>query len=110
DRLFKTTWVHVFEEDSGGRSVFRPEDGPIPLSRRPRERFELDPDGTARLYLPGPDDRFAEESASWKDDEGAVVIRARKGGRQLRIIERSPDRLVVEMRHGRPPRGSPSRE
>ena len=104
DRLFQTTWVHVFEEDSGARAVFRPEDGAIPLSRRPRERFELDPDGTARLFLPGPDDRFVEQPASWKDDKGTLVIRARKGGRELRITDRSPDRLVVQMRQAGPPR------
>lgn len=96
--LFKTTWVHVFEEDTGAGKVYRPEDGAIPLSRRPRERIELDPDGTARLFLPGPDDRFVEEPAAWKDEAGVLVIRALKGGAELRITDRSAERLVVQVR------------
>jgi hypothetical protein len=104
DRLFKTIWVHVFEEDTDAGAVYRPEDGAIPLSRRPRERIELDPDGTARFFLPGPDDRFVEQPAAWKDEAGALVIRARKGGAELRITDRSPDRLVVQMRRAGPPR------
>ncbi len=104
DRLFKTTWVHVFEEDTDAGAVYRPEDGDIPLSRRPRERIELDPDGTARFFLPGPDDRFVEQPASWKDEEGVLVIDVRKGDAELRITDRSPDRLVVQMRRAGPPR------
>jgi hypothetical protein len=95
---FGTTWVHVFEEDSDAGAVYRPEEGPIPLSRRPRDRFELDPDGTARLFRPGPDDRFVEQPASWKDEAGVLVIRAAKGGAELRITDRSPERLVVQTR------------
>jgi hypothetical protein len=98
DRLFKTTWVHVFEEDTDAGAVYRPEDGAIPLSRRPRERIELDPDGTARFFLPGPDDRFIEQPAAWKDEAGTLVIRARKGGGEMRITDRSPERLVVQTR------------
>jgi hypothetical protein len=98
DRLFKTTWVHLFEEDTGAGEVYRPEDSAIPLSRRPRERIELDSDGAARLFRPGPDDRFIEQPASWKEEAGALVIRARTGGAELRITGRSPDRLVVQRR------------
>lgn len=98
DRLFKTTWVHLYEEDTGAGEVYRPEDSAIPLSRRPRERIELDPDGTARLFWPGPDDRFIEQPASWKEEAGALVIRARAGGAELRITGRSAERLVVQRR------------
>ena len=96
--LFKTTWVHVFEEDTDAGAAYRPEDSPIPLSRRPRERFALDPDGTARFFQPGPDDRFVEQPAAWKDEAGVIVIRALKGGAELRITDRSPERLVVQTR------------
>lgn len=98
DRLFKTTWVRVFEEDTDAGAVYRPEDAAIPLSRRPRERIELDPDGSARLFLPGPDDRFVEQPASWIDRKGVLVIRAREGGAELRITDRSAERLVVQKR------------
>jgi len=99
DPLFSTTWVHVFEEDSGEDKVYRPEEGPIPLSRRPRERFRLDPDGSAHLFAPGPDDRFVERPGSWNKENGVFVIRAREGGRELRILHQSGDRLVVRMAH-----------
>jgi hypothetical protein len=88
--------VHVFEEDTAEGAVYRPEDGDIPLSRRPRERFELDSDGSARLFVQGPDDRYVEQKATWREEGGAMVIRARQGGTELRIIERSPTKLVVK--------------
>jgi hypothetical protein len=96
DRLFATGWVHVFEEDTAEGAVYRPEDGDIPLSRRPRERFELDSDGSARLFVQGPDDRYVEQKATWREEGGAMVIRARQGGTELRIVERSPTKLVVK--------------
>jgi hypothetical protein len=96
DPLFATRWVHVFEEDGGAGHVYRPEDSDIPLSRRPRERFEIDANGSARLFASGPDDRFVEHPATWKHEGSAVVIRARDGSAELRITERSPSRLIVQ--------------
>jgi len=104
DPLFGTRWVHVFEEDTAEGAVFRAEDGDIPLSRRPRQRLELGRDGSARLYLPGPDDRLVEQSATWTDEGGALVVRARQGGAEARIVERSPGRLVVRLRASGPAR------
>ena len=93
--LFDTTWVHVFEEDTAAGAVYRPEDDDIPLSRRPREQIQLQSDGSARLLVPGPDDRFVETPASWSEEEGAVVIRKSKGKPSLRLVSQSPSRLVV---------------
>jgi hypothetical protein len=95
-------WVHVFEEDTAEGAVYRRIDDDIPLSRRPREQLVLEPDGAARFYVPGPDDRLVEHPATWhgKDDP---VPRARSAGTELRILDRSPSRLVVEVRH-RPPK------
>ena len=42
-----------------GRSI-DPETEDVPLSRRPRRRLSFSPDGTARVLLPGPDDRLVE--------------------------------------------------
>jgi len=93
-------WVHIFEEDTEDGEVYGPEDENVPLSRRPREAFELDPDGTARVFMPGPDDRMTPSEASWTDEGDAVVLRAPagKGSRatQLRIVETGPDRLLVK--------------
>lgn len=92
------TWVHVFEEDAAGREVYRPEDAAIPLSRRPRERVQLRADGTASVYLPGPDDRFIEQQASWVEEGGDLVIRMRAGRMELLVVERSATRMVIERR------------
>jgi hypothetical protein len=97
NRLFATGWVHAFEEDTAEGAVYRRRGSKLPLSRRPRERLELDADGTARIYVQGPDDRYIEQPATWRDEDGALVVRAREGGAELRIVARSPERLVVRV-------------
>jgi hypothetical protein len=94
DALFGTRWVHVYEQDSAQGAVYRREDDDVPLSRRPRERLELRADGSALLFAPGPDDRLVEQQATWREESGVVVVRTRDS--ELRIIDRSPDRLVVQ--------------
>ena len=94
--------MHVFEEDTPAGAVYRLEDDTIPLSRRPRERLELGRDGSASFFVPGPDDRLVERPATWRDEDGALVVRAREGGIELHIVERSPTRLVVQLRRAGP--------
>ena len=97
DPLFATTWVHVFEEDDAQGAVYRAEDdATIPLSRRPRERLRLEPDGSAGISGAGPDDRNIEQPATWTEEGGAVVISPRTGKARFRIVERSPSRLLVQ--------------
>jgi hypothetical protein len=96
DPLFATRWVHLFEQDTPQGEVYAPEDGPIPLSRRPRERLELKPDGSATVFVPGPDDRPAARPGRWTEEDGHVTVRSESGGAALRIVERSPTRLVVK--------------
>ena len=72
--------MHAFEEDTEDGAVYRPDDHPLPLSRRPRAQLEVRPDGSARLFVPGPDDRSVEQPASWeKKDDGDIVVQARTG-------------------------------
>jgi hypothetical protein len=96
-----TTWVHVFEEDTPDGAVYRPADDNIPLSRRPRERLTLADDGTARVSMPGPDDRLTDQPATWTADGDTLVVRTTARGaapREIVIVERSPKRLVVRRR------------
>ena len=79
DRLFATGWVHAFEEDTAEGAVYRPRGSKLPLSRRPRERLELDADGTARIFVQGPDDRYVEQPATWRDEDGDGRRSARAG-------------------------------
>jgi len=92
------TWVHVFEEDAPDGEVYRPEHDAIPLSRRPRERLQLRPDGSASVFMPGPDDRFIEQQASWEDKGGEVVIKLRRERTELLVVEQSASRLVIRRR------------
>jgi hypothetical protein len=93
--LFATRWVHLFEEDTADGEVYAPEDGQIPLSRRPRERLELKPDGSATVFGPGADDRPAPRSARWTAHGADLVVRPDGGDAGLRVVKRSPTRLVV---------------
>jgi hypothetical protein len=99
DSLFHTRWVHLFEEDTGGAAVYRPETADVPLSRRPRGRLTLSPDGTARVTIAGPDDRPVDTSAEWErqGDELVVRTKAERGGadRVLHVTIESPTRLLI---------------
>jgi hypothetical protein len=92
----RSRWIHVFEEDTSEGAVYRPEDAAVPLSRRPRERLVLDADGTATLLTGGPDDRLVGRPAAWR--EGGDSGPDDKGGADVQIVSRSPDRLVVRIR------------
>jgi len=97
--LFRHRWIHSFEEDSVQAQVYRPQSWDFPLSRRPREGFELRADGTAQLFLPGAEDRPEAADASWTEEEGQLLIRAVKKGSRgpltLSIIEAATDKLLV---------------
>jgi hypothetical protein len=99
DHLFRTRWIHVFEEDTAEGEVYRPETEDVPLSRRPRRRLSLSPDGTARVLVPGPDDRLVEVPARWEaEGERAAVSAVRgafKSATVIRIRDRSATRLVI---------------
>ena len=101
EQLMDTRWVHVFEEDSIEGQTYRPEDDAIPLSRRPRERFTLERDGSATLFAPGADDRFVERRGTWAEEGGSIVIRS-VDGRERRVVSWSPRRLVVAPRTDAP--------
>jgi hypothetical protein len=97
--LFATTWVHVFEEDGPDGAVYRPEGAPVRLSRRPRERISLSPDGSARLVVGGPDDRLQEVEGSWREDAGEIAVTTEAGAapaRTLRARLRSREILIVK--------------
>jgi hypothetical protein len=94
NRLFATEWVHAFEEDTAEGAVYRPRGRALPLSRRPRERLKLAPDGSATVYVQGPDDRYIEQPGTWREEKDGVVVRS-KAGSELKIVEQSSDRLVV---------------
>jgi hypothetical protein len=50
------------------------------------------------VSLPGADDRYVEQPAAWRKDGDAVIIQT--GKRQLRIVDRSSSRLIVQSHSG----------
>jgi hypothetical protein len=75
--------------------VYAPEDGEVPLSRRPRERIELEADGSATLFMPGPADRPLATAARWEQVGDTLLIRTVDGDRTFRVRQVSPSRWVV---------------
>jgi hypothetical protein len=94
DPLFSTRWIHLFEEDPPGAQVFVPETVDVPLSRRPRERLDFRPDGSASIVTPGPDDRSSPSPARWTEQAGDIVVHS-ADGTEWRVAERTPARLVI---------------
>jgi hypothetical protein len=96
--VFETTWVHVFEEDGTEGAVYRPDEGVLPLSRRPRQRLSLAADGSARLMVSGPDDRLHEVDARWTEEKGEITVTAESAAvavKALHVRVVASDRLLV---------------
>jgi hypothetical protein len=102
EALFAAPWVHAFEEDGGDGEVYRPDGGDVPLSRRPRRRLAFSPDGSARVALPGPDDRPREQPATWQQEGDDVILRTTGGSggaeQVLQMSFQSPTRLIARKR------------
>jgi hypothetical protein len=88
-------WVHAFEEDQAGDEVYRPATAPFPLSRRPREAFELHGDGSALVFRGGPDDRSMAHEATWSDTPRGIVVADKEAGVRYLIVEQTPRQLIV---------------
>ena len=99
DTLVGRRFVHVFEEDTPKGEVYRADSEAIPKSRRPRESIVLHANGSATVATGGPDDRPLGAAAQWCREQGGIVLRvpAATGTREavLRVVEASPERLVV---------------
>ena len=92
-------WVHVYEEDKTDGAVYRPDTGPVPLSRRPREALTLNTDGSATIEAGGPDDRSTSRPARWTDSPAGIVVEAAAHGALapavLTITRASAEYLIV---------------
>ena len=95
-RVVGRSWVHVFEQDTPNGLVFRPADSDLPLSRRPRAGFELRADGSAVLISTGAADEPRTRTGSWTEEAGTLIVRERDGRIEWRILEATPDQLIVQ--------------
>jgi hypothetical protein len=91
-------WVHAHEEDSGDSLVFRPDSYKLPPSRG-RRSFDLRADGALIDHRIGSDDRPRQETGSWRltDTNDLELVPGEPGRRstRMRVLEVSPDRLVI---------------
>ncbi len=94
--LFDARWVHVFEEDGPEGQVFRPETGPAPLSRRPRQRVSFSRDGSAKVLVSGPDDRLHECEAHWTEKKGEITVAP---GASSSSVTRGPTKAAFQPMH-----------
>jgi hypothetical protein len=61
-----TKWLHSYEEDTEGMTVFRPAGYDFPPSRGPREGITLNSDGRFVRYGIGQADAGSTRSGTWK--------------------------------------------
>lgn len=66
-------WVHSVEEDSADEAVFRQSSYDFPLTRQPRESFELKPDGKLVKGEGTAADSVSEEKGEWKLEGGDKI-------------------------------------
>ncbi len=90
-------WYHSFEEDTDEEEVWRPEDFPLPPSRRPRPSMEFQPDGTLVEYRPGPADQAVPTQGRWEPGDGdRIAVQVDDTSRELEIV--SYDQQVLRIR------------
>jgi hypothetical protein len=93
-------WVHSHEEDSPGRTVFRPGGFAFPPSRG-RRAFELKADGSLVEAPIGPADAPVTVAGRWRLAPNGRLKLEREGAgaaEELEIDSLSAERLVVRRR------------
>lgn len=87
----------LFSHEEGGARVYRPRDSSFAPSRRPRDGFDIDEDGTFRAYTPGAIDAPVAVEGRWTpagDDRVGISFEDGRG-RILEIVEAAPGTLKV---------------
>ena len=90
-------WIHSREEDTEQESIFRPADYEFPLTRRPRESFQLASDGSLTKGGVSPADRREEERGTWELKNDEIAFYADSKPVQKRVISSvEPSKLVLK--------------
>ena len=89
-------WLFSHEDEDGTR-VYRPRDGVFAPSRRPREGFDIEADGTFRVVRPGPADAPIATGARWREAGDAIEVTSESGAvvRTLRVVDAAPGVLKL---------------
>jgi hypothetical protein len=75
-------WVHAHERDTAGAKVYVNAAEPLPPSRG-RQHLSFRPDGTFIEGMPGPDDRPAQASGSFRFSGGVLTLQRADGSQPV---------------------------
>jgi hypothetical protein len=91
-------WLFSHEED--GARVYRPRDSPFAPSRRPRDGFDIEPDGRFRVLTPGAADASRARDGRWTASGARIQVACDDGGPglALEIVDAAPG--VLKVRRG----------
>jgi hypothetical protein len=89
-------WLFSHEEEGGAR-VYHPRGGDFAPSRRPRDGFDIEPDGRFRVHTPGAADASTARQGRWAEaGSGLEVTYDDDGpGLALEIVDAAPGVLRV---------------
>ena len=90
-------WLFSREEEDGAR-LYLPRDGAFAPSRRPRDGFDIEPDGRFRALTPGAADASTAREGRWTAAAaGRIQVSYDDGGPglQLEIVDAAPGVLTV---------------
>jgi hypothetical protein len=87
----------LFSHEDGGARVYRPRDSAFAPSRRPRDGFDIDPDGHFRVHTPGAADAAESREGRWTAAGASIQVAYDDGGPGLglEIVDAAPGVLKV---------------
>jgi hypothetical protein len=87
----------LFSHEDGGARVYQARDRPIAPSRRPRDGFDIEPDGRFRVYTPGAADASNARDGRWTATGMTIAVEYEDGepGLKLEIVDAAPGILKV---------------
>jgi hypothetical protein len=87
----------LFSHEEGDARVYRPHDSAFAPSRRPRDGFEIDPDGRFRVLTPGATDAAKARDGRWTAAGAGIQVAYDDGGPglALEIVDAVPGVLTV---------------
>jgi hypothetical protein len=89
-------WLFSHEDEDGAR-VYRPRGSAFAPSRRPRDGFDIEADGTFRSYAPGAADASVASAGRWTlaAPDRLAVTSAAGGTRMIEVVEAAPGLLKL---------------
>jgi len=87
----------LFSHEEDGARVYRPRGSDFPPSRRPRDGFDVEPEGRFRAYTPGAADAAHARDGRWDESGGGIRVTYADGGEALalEVVDAAPGVLKV---------------